>query len=105
MVTTSAWCNRDTRPAPLFIRALKDPSGGIRVNALYSLMEIGSPPPSVATQILKCLEDEQWYVRQTACMACAQFKIASAKKQLLKRTQDPKKAVHEVAKKALTCMG
>lgn len=79
---------------------LKDESGGVRVNVLYALMEIGDV--SVSSQIQKTLSDPQWYVRQTAAVACGKFAIAKAKKtlsQLLKN--ETRKAVRVAAEEAL----
>lgn len=81
-------------------KLLKDKSGGIRVNALYALVEIGDR--SVLPKIRKCLSDPQWYVRQNACIACGMLKDTIAKPKLKKLSfADDRKAVRVAAAKAL----
>ena len=82
---------------------LKDESGGIRLNALEALIKIGDR--SVAPLIAKRLDDPQWYVRQSACVACGVLKIEKAKSKLKKLALgDERKAVREAAGLALTKM-
>lgn len=80
--------------------SVNDESGGIRVNALYALTDLGDG--SVGAQILKSLSDPQWYIRQAAATACGKLKISKAKKKLLElSTKDEKKAVRVAAQEAL----
>lgn len=91
------------KAATAIVKLLEDSSGGIRVNALYSLIEIGEP--KVAPMIQKLLSDPQWYVRQTACVACGKFKVIRSKKVLMHlATHDSRKAVREAADQALHSM-
>jgi len=79
---------------------INDESGGIRLNALYVLMDFGDK--SVQPQIKKALADPQWYVRQNACIACSRFRIRTARTQLKKMSlTDDRKAVRQAALAAL----
>lgn len=81
-------------------RVRKWTSGGIRVNAIDALVKLKDRSSNAA--IVRCLSDEQWYVRQHAAQACGHLKIKTAKtklKTLLKT--EKRKAVLTAAQEAL----
>jgi HEAT repeat protein len=86
------------RSAKKVAELLADPSGGIRVNALDTLIALRSKSP----EILKCLDDAKWYVRQNAARACGELSLTGARTKLKELSlMDKRKAVRTAAAAAL----
>lgn len=85
-------------------KLLSDSSGGIRVNAISALAELGDARSGAG--VIKALKDPQWYVRQNACVACGKLGLLKAKPLLrLLEKKDEKKAVRVAAGTALSELG
>lgn len=90
--------------AKALARLLRDPSGGVRVNAVDALAEVGDRSVAVSRALVAALGDAQWYVRQRASAACGALGVAKAAPLLEKLARDPRKAVRVEAAGALAVL-
>ena len=84
-----------TRAGKALIPLLKDPSGGIRVNAVDALRHLRVPDCEAA--LLQATCDEKWYVRQRAALALSAFGRRKALPRLRAMLKDPNKTVRKAA--------
>lgn len=86
------------KPALLrhLIPLVKDPSGGVRVNALDALARMKVRGAERA--ILSALEDSKWYVRLSALRAAADLELVVPQGTLRGLERDPRPGVRSAAK-------
>ncbi len=79
-------------------RLLRDPSGGVRINAVDVLMEhrVRSAVPALT----RALRDDKWYVRQHAARALGALRAREARRELAGALDDPRRAVRDAAREA-----
>jgi HEAT repeat protein len=86
------------RPALAAVtRLLRDPSGGVRVNAVAVLGKVGE-----AKALVRALRDPEWYVRLKACEICGELRVKAALPALRKLVRtDSRKGVRAAALRAM----
>jgi len=85
--------------AAAVVGLLRDPSGGVRGNAIDVL--VARNERRAARAIASCLGDAKWYVRQHAARALGRLAATSEKGRLERALHDARPAVREAARQSL----
>lgn len=94
---------RHPRSAEVLIPLLRDEGGGVRVNAVMALVDLGAR--SAGPALLAAAGDGKWYVRQHVAHALGVLRVAGARPVLRRLVADPRKAVRDAAQESLALLG
>src|SRR5262249_46046192 len=95
--------NQPDRVAPALVKALRDPDGEVRKNAMESLKDLGNLPESVAPQLLELVQaSDDPAVRRQCATFLAYAKLPGVGAALVRALGDPDAGVRLAAVNALS---